>query len=175
MSPQAKINSTDEIKQFHAYLTTYVVRVRAVLDEVHEEVMRTRQWLEGEQRTHWQREVKRCQRALDDAQQALLRVKMSGLRDSTGAEQAVVSRARKDLEYAEEKLARTRKWRAVYDGRVALLEKGLSGLRNWVDYEIPKAMIFLNQTVDNLDAYQAGSASISEELRKKPDSEDVDI
>jgi chromosome segregation ATPase len=160
MAPQANVSSIDAIRQFQAHLATYARSAGSILDEVHGEVQGMRLWLEGEQRAHWQKEVKRLERRLEEAKRLLLNARISTLRDSTGIEQAAVNRARNELQFAQDKLAKTKKWQQVYEGRVASLEKGLSSLRNWLACEMPKAVVFLNQSTENLYAYHriAGGA-----------------
>ncbi len=154
MAPQANVSSIENIKEFRRQLADYGRKSGAILDEIHEEVMRTRQWLEEIQRGHWKREVKRCERVLDHAQSAMLNARMSKMRNSTMTEQLAVNRAKAQLDAANAKLAKVRRWCQLYDTRVTFLEKGLAGFRNWLDADQPKAMNSLALSIEMLEAYE---------------------
>jgi hypothetical protein len=161
MSERAHVGSIDAIKRFRSHLVNYVSKASVALDGAHDEVTRTRIWLEEDQRARWESEVRRRMRVLEDAKQTLLSAKLSGLRDSATLEQMVVNRALKALGEAEEKLARIRKWGKLYDSQVASLERGLCGLRSCLDLDMPKAVVSLGQAIDHLEAYRAISGSSS--------------
>jgi len=155
MAGNADVRSVEAIKEFRAQLVTYIAKAGAVLEEVHEEVVRMRLWLENEQRTHWQSEIRRRTRQLEESERALFRAKLSNLRDSTRGEQIMVNRAKAALGHAEEKLARVKRWALGYDDQVQPLEKGLQKLRMYLDADMPRALASLAQTVDHLEAYRS--------------------
>ncbi len=163
MPEHADVRSVEAIKQFRAHLANYVAKAGAALDEVHEEVVRTRLWLEGEQRAYWQGHVRRSAQALEEAERALFRARLPGLRESVQGEQLAVNRAKGALQRAEAKLARVRGWARAYDDRVLPVEKGLGTLRTTLDSDMPRALASLAQTIDNLEAYRsvAGPATVA--------------
>src|SRR4029077_8838531 len=102
MSERAQVTSVEAIESFRASLLTYLASARPTLDEMGAEVMRARQWLEEDRQRHWEREVQRRGRLLQDAEAALFSARMSGLREATQAEIAAVRRAKLAQEEAVE-------------------------------------------------------------------------
>src|SRR5512137_2899868 len=130
MQERAHITSVEALEDFRASLIVYLSKVRPTLDEVSSEVLRTRLWLQNEQRTHWENEVRRRTKVLEQAQQTEFGARLSNLRDSTDAERMAVMRARRALEEAEEKLRRVKHWSREYDSRIEPLAKQLDQLQN---------------------------------------------
>lgn len=155
MPKRAKVSSVDEITRFRAHLVIYVKKAGTVLDEVHDEVLRARMWIEGEQRSYWEREVRKRAQALNEAQSLLSSARMSSLRESTESEQLAVNRARRALRDAEEKLAVTKKWGLLFGSRVESLLNGLSGLRGCLDHDLPNAIASLAKVEESLEAYRS--------------------
>jgi len=87
MPERAHVTSVDALESFRSALIIYLSKARPALDEVNADVMRTRVWLEDEQRTHWENEFRRRARALQEAQAALFSAKLSSFRESSSVEQ----------------------------------------------------------------------------------------
>ena len=64
MPERAHVTSVDALESFRASLIVYLSKARPTLEEVSADVQRTRGWLEDEQRTHWENELRRRSRAL---------------------------------------------------------------------------------------------------------------
>ena len=62
MPDRAKVTSLEAIEAFRAKLVIYRDRASRVLDEVADEVTRTRGWLEIDRQTHWQGQIRRLTR-----------------------------------------------------------------------------------------------------------------
>ena len=87
MPERAHVSSIDELEAFRSALIIYLSKARPTLDEVSSEVMRTRVWLDDEQRIHWENEFRRRTRALQEAQAALFSARLSTFREESSAEQ----------------------------------------------------------------------------------------
>ena len=59
MPQKAHVTSVDALEAFRANLITYVSKARPTLEEVSADVMRAKQWLQTEQRTRLEAEVRR--------------------------------------------------------------------------------------------------------------------
>ncbi len=86
MADKAHVTSLDAISAFRSDLLVYISKARPTLEEVSAEVLRTRMWLENEQRTQLEAELRRRARDLEQAQQALFSSRISSLREETAAE-----------------------------------------------------------------------------------------
>ncbi len=153
MPEQAHVSSVDAIDLFRAALLVYVSKAKPVLEDACDEVSRTRQWLQTSQRIHWENEVRKRTRALENAQQALFSASIANLHDQGMGEKAAVTKAKRALTDAEDKLRRVKRWNMDFDQHVGPLVKQLEQLRTVLANSLPKAAIHLSQVVKTLDAY----------------------
>ena len=151
--PGAHVTSTDAIESFRASLIGYLAKTRPLLEDACDEVVRTRQWLQQDRRMHWENQVRRRTRELENANQALYSARLANLREVTTAEQAAVLRAKRGLAEAEEKLRMVKRWTLEFDQRVGPLVKQLEQLRTMLSNDMPKAAMHLAQLLKTLDAY----------------------
>ena len=151
--PGAHVTSTDAIESFRASLIAYLGKARPIVEDASDEVMRMRQWLQQDRRTHWENQLRRRTRELENANQALYSARLANLREVTTAEQAAVLRATRALNEAEEKLRLVKRWTLEFDQRVGPLVKQLEQLRTMLSNDMPKAAIHLAQVLKMLDAY----------------------
>jgi hypothetical protein len=150
---EANVSSVDAIDLFRAALLVYVSKAKPVLEDACDEVSRTRQWLQTSQRVHWENEVRKRTRTLENAQQALFSASIANLHDQGMAEKAAVTKAKRALTDAEEKLRRVKRWSMDFDQHVGPLVKQLEQLRTVLANSLPKASVHLSQVVKTLDAY----------------------
>jgi hypothetical protein len=153
MPDRAHVTSVDALESFRANLIVYLSKARPTLEEVSSAVQRTRGWLENEQRAHWEGELRRRSRALEEAQQALFSSKLSSFRETSAAEQMAVQRSRRAVEEAEGKLRMLKQWSRVFDNRVDPLVKQMEKLHTVLAHDMVQAVAFLAQAVNTLDAY----------------------
>src|SRR3954470_21811379 len=125
----ANVKSSDAIEAFRSRLIIYLSKVRPILDQAQDEVIRAREWLRSDQRVHWEHEYKRRKRVLEDAQAALFSAEFSNLRESTSAEILAVERAKRSLQEAEDKMRTVKRWNVEYEHRVLPLLKHLEQLQ----------------------------------------------
>jgi len=153
MTTRANVTSVDAIKSFRASLVVYASKARPTLEEVSSDIVRTRVWLETEQRIHWEAEVRRRTRKLEEAQQALFSARLSSMREVSAAEQMAVTRAKNALEEAEGKLKTLKRWSREYESRTEPLARQLEKMHTLLAHDMPKAIAYLNKTLETLDAY----------------------
>lgn len=153
MPEQAKVTSIEALESFRTSLIIYLEKALRVLDEISDEVMRTRGWLETDRRMHWEREVRQRSRKLDEKEQELFSARLSNLREATQAELTAVTLAKRALTEAESSLARVRQWNRQYDSRVQPLAREVDKLRDVLVSHMGKAVIYLSQATATLNAY----------------------
>lgn len=159
MADQAKVSSIEALEAFRACLIIFVDKAHTSIDQVGDDVRRMRNWIEGDQRMHWERELRRRERILGEAKQELMRVKLSGLRDTTFPQEEAVRKAKRALEHAEEKLRNVKRWTRDYDRHAEPLMKRLGSLCDVLDHDMPKAIAYLLRAQHTLEAYtQTGAA-----------------
>ena len=153
MGEQAKVTSLDALETIRASLIIFANRAHRSLDEVGDEVRRTRMWVENDQRLHWESEIRKRRRILDQAVQELLSAKLSNLRDNISAQENAVRKAKAAMAEAEDKLRRVKQWNRDFEHATGPLTKRLEGLRQFLVHDLPKGMAFLVQAQKTLEAY----------------------
>ncbi|HOC55354.1 MAG TPA: hypothetical protein PKI20_07020 [Verrucomicrobiota bacterium] len=154
MPERAHVTSSDALELFRSNLLIYLSKARPALDEVGAEVMRMRNWLEDEQRAHWENQARRRRRDFDEAQQALFSAKLSILSRASSAEQMAVHRTKRALEEAEAKLRVIKQWDRVFDNRVGPLVKQMEKLHTVLAHDMVQAVAFLTRAIETLEAYR---------------------
>lgn len=157
MALQAKVASVEAVEVFRAQLIVYTSQARAAVEEISAEVMRTRVWLETEQRTYWEHQLRRRARALEEAQQALFSSRLSSLRHESAAEQMAVHRAKRAVEEGEGKLRLLRTWSRDFESRVQPPLKQMEKLHTFLANDLVKAAAYLGEVVRTLAAYAEGA------------------
>ncbi len=153
MPTRANVTSVEALESFRANLIVYLSKARPTLEEVSDEVIRTRVWLDSTQLHHWKNQARRRTQKLQDAQQTLFSAELSNLREVSVAERMAVHKAKLSLEEAEEKLRRIKKWNRDFGSQVEPLAKQLEKLQTVLANNLPQAITFLGEAVKNLDAY----------------------
>jgi hypothetical protein len=153
MPQKAQVTSVEAIEAFRANLIVYVSKARPTLEEVGADVLRTKSWIENDQRSYWENMVKRRTRDLQEAQQALFSARISNLRKESAAEQMAYHRARRALDEAETRLRALKKWGREFDGHVAPLLKQTEKLHTVLANDMVKAAAYLAETIKTLAAY----------------------
>ncbi len=153
MSERAHVSSVEALAAFRTSLIIYLSKARPTLEEVSAEVLRTRVWLEDEQRVYWESQIRRRARELEQAQQALFGARLSNLRDESAAEVLAVQRAKHALEEAREKLKVLKHWARDFESRVQPLVKQVEKLHTVLANEMPQAIAYLAEVVKTLDTY----------------------
>jgi len=150
------------VEAFRANLIVYISRARPALEEVSGEVMRTRLWIENDQRTHWEEQLRQRRRQLEEAQEALFSARLSSLGHETSLNHMMVHRAKRALDESELKLRVLKKWRRDFDGRVQPMVKQMEKLHTVLCQDMVHAVAFLTQTLSILAAYAEKSPAAAE-------------
>jgi len=158
MANQVRVTSLDALESLRSALIIFLTKSRRSLDDARDDARRTRQWIQHDQRFHWEGQVRQRQKKLDQVEQELLSAKLSGLRDNLVFQQNAVRKAKAALVEAEEKLRCVKRWARDFDNAADPLLKRLEGLRQYLDFELPDAIAYLVQAQRTLEAYTEGPA-----------------
>ncbi|MEY2408107.1 MAG: hypothetical protein QOF48_777 [Verrucomicrobiota bacterium] len=153
MADKAHVTSVDALETFRANLVLYVSRARPTVEEVSSDVLRTRLWLQNDQRLHWEGQHRRRAKQLEQAQAALSGARLSDLRGDKTVEQNAVRKAKAALEEAEAKLKRLKQWTRDFDSQVQPLVKQLEKLHTVLSNDMLLANAYLTRAIDTLSAY----------------------
>ena len=153
MPERAQVNSVEALDAFRAKLIVFISKARAGVDEVIDEIQRTQSWLENEQRTYWDRELRRRNRELDEAEQELFSAKISRIRTQSAAQVLAVERAKRSVRAAEAKRDAVKKWTREFESRAEPLGKQVDQLLTFLTTDLGKGVAYLGSTVKLLQDY----------------------
>lgn len=153
MAGEAKVTSLDALDRFRAQLIVFMTKARRCIDEAKDELRQTRLWLQQEQRTHWENQIRTRQRKLDQAKAELFNAKLSKFTDSVARQKAMVRKAQDAMDEATEKLRYTKKWSQNFESVVDPHAKGFEGLDQYLEFDLPKAIAHLVQIQRTLEQY----------------------
>ncbi len=158
---EARVTSIDALEGFRARLIVFIAKANQTLDQVGDEIRRTRSWIQHDQRMHWEGEIRRRERVLGQAEQELMSARMVGLVKDLSPHQLLVRKARHALEEAREKLQKVKVWSRDFDGEADPLVRSLSGLRDYITRDLHSAASYLMQTQKTLEAYGETSSRLA--------------
>jgi hypothetical protein len=153
MAQQAQITSVEAIESFRASLILYLSKARPVLEEVSADVLRTRLWLQNDQRQRWENELRTRNRRLEEAKAELLNAKISQFHQSTTLPHMAVERAQQAVKEVQAKLTVLKKWDREMENRTDPLTKQVEQLHGFLTTDMARAVAYLAQIVKTLDAY----------------------
>ena len=153
MPERAKVTSLEALEAFRARLIIYREKAGRVLDEVADETLRTRVWLQGDRRTHWEAQIRRRHKELEMRQQELFSAQLSGMRDASFVQQQAVQKARRAMQEAEDRLQLVKQWNRQFDHRVEPIARQVEKLRHNLTHDLGQAVAFLNEVTKTLAEY----------------------
>ncbi len=153
MADRAQVTSLDALESFRASLILFLTKARPTLEEVADDVLRIKLWIQHDRRTHWQGELKRRLRAFEQAQQELFSARLSNLREPTAAQQLTVTRAQRAVREAEDKLRVLTRWSREFENQTDPLVKLVDHLHTFLTSEMAHAVAHLAQVLVTLEAY----------------------
>ncbi len=158
---EARVRSLDALTAWRSSLIVFQTKARRGVSQVTDEVKRMRQWLETVQRPHWEMEIKKRSRKLDQANQELITARFSTLRATLMTQEQAVRKAKAALAEAEDKLRKTKRWCQDYDRVVQPLTKKLENLHYYLENDLPKGIHLMEQLVRALEGYTQATLDTS--------------
>jgi hypothetical protein len=162
MAERAQVTSVEAIESFRASLILFISKVRPVLEEVSDEVMRLQFWLENDQRRHWEGELRKRGLKLEEARREMFNTALSHLQEATALQHMAVQRAQRAVRDAEEKLDTLKKWDRALEDRTAPMVKQIEEFHGFLITDMGRAVTQLVQIVKTLDAYAKAGGSAKE-------------
>ena len=176
MANSANIDSFDAIKAFRAALIKFASAAGSSLTEADADMMRTVNWLDREQTSYWQTQIRKRQEFVSRCKEAVRQKKV--FKDATGRtpsavdEEKVLQKALKHLNEAEQKLVAVRKWKGRLQKEIDLYKGSIQGFATAIESDVPTAVATLDKALKSLEAYVALKAP---ELAPTPAPPEPDI
>lgn len=153
---EAHVTHLEALERFRSSLVLFVERASLIVDEVSDEVKRTRIWLQTEQKLKIGQEMKRRERDLERLEQELFSARLSDNAQKKTGVQMQVNHRRRELRELESSLRALAGWLRNFDSTVEVKARKVEKLRHHLDIETVRAISFLAEAIRNLDAYAAG-------------------
>jgi DNA repair ATPase RecN len=161
MATQANVTSTEALEAFRSSLVVFLAKARRSVDDSTDGVRRMRQWLQHDQRTHWEGEFRRRTKQLEQAQQELMSARLGVNQQSAlMVRQMAVAKAQRELAEVEAKLRKLKSWNQNYDTCADPIVKRMDTLRQALN-ELPKAISYLVSVQKALDAYAESAGPVT--------------
>jgi hypothetical protein len=158
MATEARVRSLADLEAFRSSLIVYLTKARRGVDQVGEEVKRTRTWLMSDQRLYWTEQLRKRSRMLDQAKAELMTATHSKLQDNTSAQQQAVRKAKAAVEQAQQKLDYVKRWSRDFDRLADPLVRKLDNLKHFLEHVMPEGVSQIGQLHRLLESYADISA-----------------
>ena len=158
MAQAAKVLSVQSLKDFRVSMITFVEEARNALGGVDMELKRMRDWLERDQLSYWQMQVKRRHEAMMNARTELhrRRIAQQGSDAISDTEQKEALReAQKRLRVAEEKVEMVKKLIPIFHHAAAEYTSRATPLADHLSGGMEKSIFSLSKMVESLESYLA--------------------
>ena len=153
MSDRAHVTDIEAIERYRSKLVVFLEKASQVLDEVSEEVKRTRIWLQTEQRLRLEHNYKRKQKDLELLEAELFTARLSNLQNAKTGAQMQVNQKRRELRELEDTMRAVSAWLRQFDSRVEPQARKVEKLRSLFDTEMVNALRYLAESAKLLRSY----------------------
>ena len=156
---EARVESVDAIKNFRRAWLKFAEAASVALTEAESDAVSTLRWLESEQKTYWQNQVRKMTELVSRCEEAVRHKRIfkdaSGRTSSAVDEQKALAKAKRLKELAEEKLENVRKYTPRLNRDIQLYKGQAQRLGTFVASDIPTAAAKLDKIVATLEQYVA--------------------
>ena len=162
MSTQADVKSIETLAYIKAAIAAFAHESGSAAAEIEMQAQRAVDWITVDQAAYWKAEVRRAadnvNQAIKDLEHCRAFKKVGENQPSCIEEKKALEKARRRMEYTEQKAALVRKWTPVVQQQFREACVRLVRFREVVDLDCPKAMARLEHMLRALDAYTATSS-----------------
>ena len=165
MSGQARITSTDVVRNLKVALGEFDDDARDGVTQLLLELRRAVDWIEQDRARYWPREVQRASDALVIARNDLERCEMalrSEDKRSCYEQKLAFDLAKRRLRLAEEKVRAVRRWRVALRRQADNFQGCLAKMTNYLDTDLPRAVAALERMITALDKYTERAAPVEQ-------------
>jgi hypothetical protein len=176
MPDQVKVDDIEVFGRFRVAMLKFAHAAANALSSADSDIARTHSWLESEQRTFWEGQLRKRMEAVTKARETLRQKKLykdaSGRNPGVTEEEKALARCIAAVQQAEERIDSIRKWLPRLEKAAGHYRGGVAALSKSVNDDIPKAVALLDRLAASLEQYveieaasgaaEAGEASVAE-------------
>lgn len=152
----ANVRDIQAIREFRAALLRFADEAEGALQFMQTEMNRTFEWIEHDRPHYWTVQLRLAFDQVAATRTALSTCQMrtvAGRRPSCIEEKQAYERARRRLQHCQEQLERVKRWNARIRHDASEFHGRMAGLRQLLEFEIPRALALLDRTATTLEAY----------------------
>jgi hypothetical protein len=157
MSEQVRVEDSEVLNALRIALIKFRQAADSALLNAENQVSRTHFWLDGEQTTYWQNQLRARADAVTKAREAVRQKKLykdaSGRTPSAVEEEKMLKKCLAALEEAQQKLEAIRKWLPRLEKEADLYRGGVARLRKTLDDDVPRAVALLERLALSVEEY----------------------
>jgi hypothetical protein len=157
MSPAARVTSIDVLPLLASALQKFRGEAANAVDDIEGEVRRALEWIHHDRKEYWAQESRRAQEAFNQArvslQQAMTMRRIGDRDPSCIDEKRALDRAKRRMEVARQKILAVRHWEGVLDRAADDLRRSRTQFDSWLEADITRAVVALNDMSESLVAY----------------------
>lgn len=174
MSEQVKVDDLEIFGRFRVAMIKFAQAASEAISSADSEISRTHSWLETEQRTFWEGQLRKRTEAVAKAREAVRQKKLykdsSGRTPSAVEEEKILAKCIAAVTHAEERLLSVKRWLPRLERAAGMYRSGVAGLSKTVSDDVPKGIALLDRLAESLQQYlqietgvgEASSSSVPE-------------
>jgi hypothetical protein len=159
MGPVAHVTETEALSIFRAMLCTFAKEAKDALAIIDHEIQRTHSFVD-EKLHAWQAEMRHAEDAVIQAKIELKQREQQRIGDrkpDTTFQEKTLRRAQARLEFAEEKLAATKRWQRDLPHELLDYQGPARQLQNALEGDVPRMLALLERKLAAIEAYMQGN------------------
>ncbi len=172
MSEQVKVKDLEVFARFRATLIKFAQAAGEAVSSADSEVAGTRNWLETEQRTFWEGQLRKrteaVTKAREDLRQKRLYKDSSGRTPSAVEEEKALARAVAAVTQAEERLQNVRRWLPRLEKAAGMYRSGVAAISKTISDDIPKGVSLLDRLAESIHQYLEIESALSASAGEAP-------
>ncbi|MGN6370814.1 MAG: hypothetical protein ACTHN5_21380 [Phycisphaerae bacterium] len=157
MSEQVKVKDLEVFARFRAAMIKFAQHAGDAISSADSEVAGTVNWLETEQRTFWEGQLRKRSEAVAKAREDLRQKKLykdsSGRTPSAVDQEKALAKATAAVAHAEERLLNVRRWLPRLEKAAGLYRSGVAALSKTIADDIPRSLSLLDRLAESLHQY----------------------
>src|SRR5688572_29688938 len=162
MSDRASVDSIDALKHFRRALWKFAEAANSALGDAEGEMQKTLTWLETEQPSYWEHQIRKRHEHCEKCKEAVRMKKLykgpTGQPQNAMEEEKALRIAQRRLEEAHQKLAVTKSYARKLQKELQVYKGSVQRFATSITVDIPMAVAKLDHLVMSLEAYASASA-----------------
>lgn len=171
--PSANVTSIEAVREFRAALIQFAEEAGAALETMTAQIHRALDWVEHQQPTHWQQQIKL---AFDEVAETRMTLETCMLRTVAGHRPSCIEEkqnhkaAKRRLEYCQQMVPKVKQWSVKFRHEADEYRGRMGALDHMVHVDLPRLIALIDRTATALEKYADIAAPSVEEPHESTES-----